>query len=140
MPSMFSLLIGAGLLLATTIFEIAMHFIRKSEYAPPTGIAGLIGKRVIAKTELNPTGKVIVKGKIVGVLETIYNPPDCDLEDTSSIPFSFWGRLASSEPGAFGRQVIGVDWLARSQGETIRDGETVEIVGVDGLSLIVRHE
>ncbi len=140
MLSMFSLLIGAGLLLATTIFEVAMHLIRRSEYASPIGIAGLIGRRVIAKTDLNPTGKVIVRGNILRVLETIYNPPDCDLEDTSSMPFSFWGRLSSSEPGAFGRTIIGGDWLARSQGETIRDGEAVEIIGVDGLSLIVRHE
>ncbi|MDY6959607.1 MAG: NfeD family protein [Halobacteriota archaeon] len=138
--SLFAWLVVASLLIATTIFEIIWHIILKSECATPTGISGLVGKRVVALTDLNPNGKVLVKGKTLGVLETIYNPPSRDLEDTSFVPFSFWGGLASSEPGAFGRRVIGVDWSAKTQGETIRDGERVEIIGIDGLSLIVRHE
>lgn len=138
--SLFAWMIGVGLLLATTVIEIVWHILLKSEYATPTGISQLIGKSVITKTDLNPNGKVIVKGRILCILETIFNPPDLDLEDMSSMPFSFWGRLALSEPGAFGRRIIGVDWSARSQGEMIRYGEKVKIVGVDGLSLIVRPE
>ncbi|MDY6866061.1 MAG: hypothetical protein SVY15_08865 [Halobacteriota archaeon] len=137
--SFFAWMIGVGILLATTVIEIVWHVTLKSEYDTPSGISGLIGKRVVTRTDLNPNGKVLVKGKTLEVLETIYNPPSRDLEDTSFMPFSFWGGLASSEPGAFGRRVVGVDWSAKTQGETIRDGDRVEIIGVDGLSLIVRH-